>query len=121
VQALMHMLAHSSSSSSSLLTAHGTEMIRSAIHREVGFEELQTTRQAISVPTGLAVEDVKALHAETKNDRHVLHHFVAVDIATKSIVVASRGALSLSGAIVDVQAMEANYVVLAWHIKELLK
>ena len=52
-------------------TAYGTEMIRSAIDREVGMEELQTTKQAISVHTGVAVEDIKVLYAETNNDRHV--------------------------------------------------
>jgi hypothetical protein len=102
------LLLHSSSSFY-YLTAYGTEMIRSAIDREVGFEELQTTRQAISVHTELAVKDIKVLYAETNNDRHVLHHFVAVDHATKSIVLALRGTLSLSGAIVDMQAMAVDY------------
>ena len=90
-------------------TAYGTEMIRSAIDREVGMEELQTAQQAISVHTGVAVDDIKVLYAETNNDRHVLHHFVAVDHATKSIVLALRGTLSLSGAIVDMQGMAADY------------
>jgi hypothetical protein len=90
-------------------SAYGTEMIRSAIDREVGMEELQTAQQAISVHTGVPVEDIKILYAETNNDRHVLHHFVAVDHATKSIVLALRGTLSLSGAIVDMQGMAADY------------
>jgi hypothetical protein len=84
-------------------------MIRSAIDREVSMEELQTAQQAISVHTGVAVEDIKLLYAESNNDRHVLHHFVAVDHATKSIVLALRGTLSLSGAIVDMQGMAVDY------------
>jgi hypothetical protein len=85
-------------------------MIRSAIDREVCMEELQTAQQAISVHTGLAVEDIKVLYAESNNDRHVLHHFLAVDHASRSIVLALRGTLSLSGAIVDMQGMAADYV-----------
>jgi hypothetical protein len=84
-------------------------MIRSAIDREVGMEELQTAQQAISVHTGVGVEDIKVLYAESNNDRHVLHHFVAVDHSTNSIVLALRGTLSLSGAIVDMQGMAADY------------
>mmetsp|Transcript_35509 Transcript_35509/g.77059 ORF Transcript_35509/g.77059 Transcript_35509/m.77059 type:complete len:309 (-) Transcript_35509:14-940(-) len=45
----------------------------------------------------------------TLNRCSILHHFAAVDKKSKSIVLALRGTLSLSGAIVDVQGMSRNF------------
>lgn len=77
-------------------------------------KESQTTaQQAIAVHTGVAVEDIQILHAESNQHRPVLHHFVAVDHATQSIVLALRGTLSRlpdAGSVVDMQGTAANYV-----------
>jgi len=89
--------------------AYGTEMIKSAIDRQVEMEEIDTLQEAISVHTNIRQEDIKLVYAESNSDQHILHHFVAVDRASKSIVLALRGTLSLSGAIVDVQGMAVDY------------
>ena len=89
--------------------AYGTEMIKSAIDVEVDPAELQSHKQAIAIHTGIKEEDVKYIYAKDDHDHHVLHHFAAVDRQSKNIVLALRGTLSLSGAIVDVQGMAMNF------------
>ena len=85
--------------------AYGVEMIKSAIDIEVDPEQLKSYKDAIATHTGIEPEDVRYLYSKDDGDKHVLHHFAAVDKKTKSIVLALRGTLSLSGAIIDVQGM----------------
>jgi hypothetical protein len=89
--------------------AYGTEMIKSAIDVEVDPAELQSHKQAIAIHTGVEEDDIKYIYAKDDHDHHVLHHFAAVDRKSRNIVLALRGTLSLSGAIVDVQGMAMNF------------
>jgi len=90
--------------------AYGTEMIRSALDRETDSDLiLHQLEAAIAFHCQIAITDILLLYTNTDTDQHTLHHFLAVDHATKSIVLALRGTLSLSGAIVDVQGMAKDY------------
>ena len=119
------------------LSAYGTEMITST--RMYQNKEVLGIPQTISIHTGVAVEDIKIIYAEINNNnnnhdddqilqhlgypapetnnnnndndsRHVLHHYVAIDHATKSIVLALRGTLSnYSRSIVDMQGTASNF------------
>ena len=88
-------------------------MIKSAIDVEVDPADLQNKKKAISIHTGVAEEDIRYLYAKDDHDHHVLHHFVAVDHERKCLILALRGTLSLSGAIVDVQGMARDFC-LGW-------
>lgn len=90
--------------------AYGVEMIRSAIDREVTADDLKTYRCAIACHTGVSVKDVRYIYAKDDGHTHILHHFAAVDRKSKSIVLALRGTLSLSGAILDdIQGMARDF------------
>lgn len=92
--------------------AYGTEMIRSAVDENVNASELLLDHlRAISLHTKIPQEDIQFVYSgNSKNyDAHVLHHFVALDHTKQSVVLAIRGTLSLSGAIVDVQGMAADF------------
>jgi hypothetical protein len=92
--------------------AYGTEMIRSAIDEDLDASHfVGDSLTAVALHTRLPEEDIKFVYAGNENDyeQHVLHHFVSVDHAEKSVVLAIRGTLSLSGAIVDMQGMAADF------------
>mmetsp|Transcript_53417 Transcript_53417/g.159861 ORF Transcript_53417/g.159861 Transcript_53417/m.159861 type:complete len:591 (-) Transcript_53417:233-2005(-) len=89
--------------------AYGTTMIKSAIDKDVGENELCDETSAIATHTGVDPADVRLLYRKDDGDQLILHHFAAVDHKSKSIVLALRGTLSLSGAIVDVQGMASNF------------
>jgi hypothetical protein len=84
-------------------------MIRSAVDRPVDSPNVFESH-----------EDSIAFHALNKDkgevafvcsddaksfDKHVLHHFAAVNHTRKAVILAIRGTLSLSGAIIDIQGM----------------
>lgn len=94
--------------------AYGTEMIRSAVDVEVDASEFlydDNHFHAIALHTRLPKENVIFVNAGNDHDyeKHVLHHFCAVDHDAKAVVLAIRGTLSLSGAIVDIQGMSAPF------------
>ncbi|KAL9179136.1 hypothetical protein ACHAXT_000178 [Thalassiosira profunda] len=89
--------------------AYGVEMIKSAIDVEVAAKEMSSHKETIATHTGLRPEDVRYLYSKDDGEEHILHHFVAVDETTKSVVLALRGTLSLSGAVVDVQGMARDF------------
>lgn len=92
--------------------AYGTEMIRSAVDDHLDASHfLEDGLNAVALHTKLPKEDIKFVYAGNENDydKHVLHHFVSVDRHEKSIVLGIRGTLSLSGAIVDMQGMAADF------------
>ncbi|CAJ1947885.1 unnamed protein product [Cylindrotheca closterium] len=92
--------------------AYGTEMIRSAVDQNIDASEyLLDHVKAIAVHTQIPHEDIQFVYSGNENDydAHVLHHFVALDRPNKSIILAIRGTLSLSGAIVDVQGMASEF------------
>ena len=90
--------------------AYGTEMIRSALDRETDSEQiLHELESAMAFHCQISEEDILLLYTNTDPDIHTLHHFLAVDHKVKSIVLALRGTLSLSGAIVDVKGMAIDY------------
>jgi hypothetical protein len=98
-----------------LWKAYGTEMIRSAIDRDLDPSELLVDPiRAIAVHTLLEEKDIQFVYAGDNGDdskgfdQHVLHHFVALHHAEQLIVLAIWGTLSLSGAIVDMQGMEGR-------------
>lgn len=89
--------------------AYGTQMIKSAIDKEVDKEQLKDEKKAIAFHCNISEDDVRILYVSGGGDMKVLRHFVAVDRDTKSIVLALRGTLSVSGALVDMQAMDCDY------------
>ncbi|KAL3784452.1 hypothetical protein HJC23_002496 [Cyclotella cryptica] len=89
--------------------AYGVEMIKSALDINVDAQELQTNKQAIIIHCGIKPEDLRYIYSKDDGDKHILHHFVAIDHKSRSIVLALRGTLSLSGAIIDVQGMAKNF------------
>ena len=89
--------------------AYGVEMVKSAVDIDVDAHQLQTRQQAIAVHFGIDPKDLIYMYSKDDGDKHILHHFAAVDHKTKSIVLALRGTLSLSGAIIDVQGMAKNF------------
>lgn len=83
-------------------------MIRSALDREAENDEIDDPVKAIAFHCDIAPEDIRNVHVDDGEDIHVLRHFVAVDTKTQSVVLAVRGTLSISGALVDVQAMDGT-------------
>lgn len=88
--------------------AYGTEMVRSALDREACHSEIDDNRKAIAFHCEISSDDIKILHVDDGGDMKVLRHFVAVDHTSKSVVLALRGTLSISGALVDIQAMDGT-------------
>jgi len=89
--------------------AYGCAMVRSAVDREARHQDIEDDMKSIAFHTDISFEDIKYLHAIDGGDMNVLRHFVAVDHNSKSVVLAIRGTLSLSGALVDMQAMDCEY------------
>jgi hypothetical protein len=95
--------------------AYGTEMIRSALDDEAGYQHLHDQTKAISFHCGVAAQDIRILHVKDGGDMKVLRHFVAIDRKTRSVVLALRGTLSISGALIDMQGMDCkSCVVVFW-------
>lgn len=100
-------------------------MIRSAIDRHLDSSVfLEDPIRAIAVHIQLGEKDIQFVYAgdngaDSKGfDQHVLHHFVALHHAEQSIVLAIRGTLSLSGAIVDIQGMAGRKTLTCVSITE---
>jgi Lipase (class 3) len=95
-------------------SAYGTEMIRSALDREVhvhellGSDENEQVRKAIAFHSGIDVNDICMVEVNDGGDMHLLRHFVAIDHTSQSVVLAIRGTLSVSGALVDMTAMDCK-------------
>ena len=89
--------------------AYGTEMVKSAMDVAANVSDLETERQAIAFHTGIPQDDVKLLKDEFTTASLALRHFIAVDHGHKAIVLALRGTLSITGALVDMQAMDHPY------------
>jgi hypothetical protein len=87
-------------------------MIRSALDREAEHDDIDDPVKAIAFHCDIAPEDIRMVHVDDGEDVKVLRHFVAVDKKTKSVVLGLRGTLSISGALVDVQAMDGTSIVL---------
>lgn len=90
-------------------SAYGVEMIKSAIDAEVNVMDLESERQAIAFHCNIGSDDVKLLKIRDGGDMMTLRHYVAVDHKNKSVVLALRGTLSISGALIDMQAMDCSY------------
>ena len=84
-------------------------MIRSAVDRQVDSPQvLESHLESIAFHAFDQDEgEVPFIYSENDSafDEHVLHHFVAVNHTRKAVILAIRGTLSLSGAIVDIQGM----------------
>ena len=115
------------------LLAYGTDMIRSAIDRSVSMDELDSFQDAIAIHTGVSVDDICWIYAADDDDddddnnnddddekdighdgnsqQYVLHHFVAIDHISKNVILALRGTLNVSGAIVDIEGMAGTYAL----------
>jgi hypothetical protein len=84
-------------------------MIRSAVDRHVDSPEVfESHKDSIVFHTlnkdkgevaFVCSDDAKSF------DKHVLHHFAAVNHTRKAVILAIRGTLSLSGAIIGIQGM----------------
>jgi hypothetical protein len=97
-------------------SAYGTEMIRSALDREVSIHEFigqddnYQIHKAIAFHSGISdVNDIRILEVNDGGDMHLLRHFVAIDHLSQSVVLAIRGTLSVSGALVDMTAMDGTF------------
>ena len=88
--------------------AYGTEMIRSALDREAHPHELDNQLKAIAFHCNIAPGDIRFLAVDEGGEMSCLRHFVAIDRTTRAVVVALRGTLSVSSAIVDMQAMDCT-------------
>lgn len=91
-------------------TAYGTEMIRSALDRDAESHHMENQTKAIAFHCDIPAEDIKIMYVGEGGDMKVLRHFVAIDRTTKSVVLALRGTLSISGALVDMQGMDCDYL-----------
>jgi hypothetical protein len=95
-------------------SAYGTEMIRSALDREVhvheflGFDENDQVQKAIAFHSGIDANDICIVEVNDGGDMHLLRHFVAIDHTSRSVVLAIRGTLSVSGALVDMTGMDCK-------------
>lgn len=96
-----------------LSAAYGTEMIRSALDREAHPHELESRIKAIAFHCNIAPEDIRVLVANDGGDMSTLRHFVAIDRATNSVVLALRGTLSVSSALIDMKAMDCKFGLLS--------
>lgn len=86
-------------------------MIRSALDREAHPHELENQVKSIAFHCGVKPDDMRILAVNDGGDMHLLRHFVAVDHQTKSVILALRGTLSVSGALVDATAMDCKYFI----------
>jgi hypothetical protein len=86
-------------------------MIRSALDREAHPHELENQMKAIAFHCNVVPEDIRILEVNDGGDMHVLRHFVAIDREISSVVLAIRGTLSVSGALVDMQAMDCKPIM----------
>jgi len=84
-------------------------MIRSALDRDAESHHLENQTKAIAFHCNILPEHVQILYVDDGGDMKVLRHYVAIDHETKSVVLALRGTLSISGALVDMQGMDVNY------------
>lgn len=89
--------------------AYGVEMIHSAMDRAANHSQLDSDRKAIAFHCLIDDQDVEYIFIDAGGSLTVLRHFIAVDHASKSIVLAIRGTLSISGALVDMQAMNVEF------------
>jgi len=90
--------------------AYGTEMIRSAIDESATMEELDTEPEAIAFHTQIPVEDVRYIYEpECGGEGSCIRHYLAVDHLHKQVILGIRGTLSISGALVDMQAMGCDF------------
>ena len=89
--------------------AYGTEMVMSAMDVAANVSDLETERQAIAFHTDIPQDNIRLLKEESTVSSMSLRHFVAVDHRHKAIVLALRGTLSISGALIDMQAMDYPY------------
>jgi hypothetical protein len=87
-------------------------MIRSALDREAHPHELENQMKAIAFHCNVVPQDIRVLEVNDGGaDMHVLRHFVAINRETSSVILAIRGTLSVSGALVDMQAMDCKSIM----------
>jgi Lipase (class 3) len=93
--------------------AYGTEMILSALDREVevadGLCLHDELGSAIAFHCQIPEEDILFICNEIEPHKHTLPHFLAVDHDTRSVVLALRGTLSVTEGIIDFQGMARDY------------
>lgn len=86
-------------------------MIRSALDKDAESHHMEDQTKAIAFHCEIPPQDVKIMYVDDGGDMKVLRHFVAIDHETKSVVLALRGTLSISGALVDMQGMDCELYV----------
>lgn len=70
---------------------------------------MENQTKAIAFHCSIPECNVKILYVDDGGDMKVLRHYVAIDHETKSVVLALRGTLSISGALVDMQGMDCDF------------
>jgi len=83
-------------------------MILSSLDREAGASELENPLEAIAFHCNVDATDIRILDVNDGGDMKVLRHFVAIDRETRSVVLALRGTLSISGALIDMKGMDCT-------------
>jgi len=89
--------------------AYGTGMIQASLEsRGVHEKELETVKGAIAKHIGIKKADIKFMCVSEGGNMKLLRHFIAVDRKTRNVVLAIRGTLSVSGALIDMQAEDGT-------------
>jgi len=86
-------------------------MIRSALDRDADSEEIDSHVEAIAFHCNIQPEDIRIMNVDDGGDMKVLRHFVAIDRENSSVVLALRGTLSISGALVDMKGMDREFFI----------
>ena len=90
--------------------AYGTGMIQASLeNRKVQTEELDNVKTAIAKHVGIRKNDIVHMCVSEGGNMLLLRHFIAIDRKSRNIVLAIRGTLSVSGALIDMQAEDGTY------------
>lgn len=95
--------------------AYGTGMISASLQdREISTTELDRVKTAIAKHVGIRKNDIVQMCVSEGGNVLLLRHFIAIDRASRNVVLAIRGTLSVSGALIDLQAQDGtclNYIL----------
>lgn len=91
--------------------AYGTGMIQASLESSdnVSAKQLETVKSAIAKHVGIKKSDIREMCVTEGGNVKLLRHFVAVDRKSHNVVLAIRGTLSVSGALIDLQADDGTY------------
>ena len=88
--------------------AYGTGMLHCALGGDTRTHELERIKKEISQYVDIDEDDIKLICMNEGNTMKLLRHFVAIDRKRGSVVLAIRGSLPVSGAVIDMQAEDSK-------------